>query len=76
MNTKAAVILMIGLLGAPVAYNFTLPVADDWVFYGGNGDSPSWTIPSALFSIDELACDSKYLTSVLPAGPGHLFNLL
>ena len=26
MNTKAAVILMIGLLGSPVAYNFTQPV--------------------------------------------------
>jgi hypothetical protein len=34
MNTKAAVILMIGLLGSPVAYNFTQPVADDWAFYG------------------------------------------
>ena len=26
MNTKAAVVLMIGLLGSPVAYNFTQPV--------------------------------------------------
>jgi hypothetical protein len=34
MNTKAAVILMIGLLGSPVAYNFTQPrpVADDLVW--------------------------------------------
>ena len=45
MNTKAAVILMIGLLGSPVAYNFSQPrpVAHDWVFYGGHKwlDSPT-----------------------------------
>jgi hypothetical protein len=47
MNTKAAVILMIGLLGSPVAYNFSQPqpVAHDWVFYGGHKwlDSPRTT---------------------------------
>ncbi len=42
MNTKAAVILMIGLLGSPVAYNFTQAVADDWVFYGKIIEHPSF----------------------------------
>ena len=49
MNTKAAVILMIGLLGSPVAYNFTQPVADDWVFYGGESkESSSSTVGIVL----------------------------
>ena len=49
MNTKAAVILMIGLLGSPVAYNFTHPVADDWVFYGGESkESSSSTVGIVL----------------------------
>jgi hypothetical protein len=46
MNTKAAVILIIGLLGSPVAYNFSQPqpVAHDWVFYGSviKNSNRSW----------------------------------
>ena len=36
MNTKSAVILMIGLLGSPVAYNFTQPVWEN----ATSGDVP------------------------------------
>ena len=73
MNTKAAVILMIGLLGMPAVFNFTTPPASPgprWtVVPVGSGPSENYPTPRALI-VDNRTGETSMIHDSLVGGEG------